>query len=216
MCSGAAVHPVHRGRPCRRDWRFWPRRPNTAKLACTDLCISVALGEPFSDETEPCDTLYLALEDSEQRLQARGQTVLGDRLPPENCYIGTLAGSLADRLPHQRSLSAPVAGHRPDRYRHLPEGACQRTRRLQPVRQGLQRYGHSQKHCGRAISVFCSYTICARRLSRATRLPAFWAIQGINGASDTNFVMVREERSDDITHFTAQAAMLSPRIWSCS
>ncbi|MFR2289758.1 MAG: AAA family ATPase, partial [Butyricicoccus sp.] len=67
-----------------------------------DLCISVALGEPFfGRKTEPCDTLYLALEDSEQRLQARGQTVLGDRLPPENCYIGTLAGSLADRLPHQ-------------------------------------------------------------------------------------------------------------------
>ena len=67
-----------------------------------DLCISVALGEPFfGRKTEPCDTLYLALEDSEQRLQSRGQTVLGDRLPPENCYIGTLAGSLADRLPHQ-------------------------------------------------------------------------------------------------------------------
>lgn len=168
-----------------------------------DLCISVALGEPFfGRKTEPCDTLYLALEDSEQRLQSRGQTVLGDRLPPENCYIGTLAGSLADRLPHQ--IEAFL--HRWPNIGLIVIDTFQKVR--VSARAGSNLYDKDYSDMGILKNIADAHNICILLVHHLRKAPEpgdpfvrILGTQGINGASDTNFVMVREERSDDITHF---------------
>lgn len=70
-----------------------------------DLCLSVAGGAPFlGRETERADTLYLALEDSPNRLQLRLAALLGGEAPPDGLFYGTVAGTIGDRLPHQLAV----------------------------------------------------------------------------------------------------------------
>lgn len=171
-----------------------------------DLCISVALGEPFfGRKTEQCDTLYLALEDSEQRLQSRGQIVLGSRLPPENCYIGTLAGSLADRLPHQIEAF----------LRRWPNIGLIVIDTFQKVRvsarAGSNLYDKDYSDMGILKNIADAHNICILLVHHLRKAPdpgdpfaRILGTQGINGAADTNFVMAREERSDETTHFYSE------------
>jgi hypothetical protein len=63
-----------------------------------DLCLSVSLGEPFLGiKTNKCDTLYLALEDSQNRLKTR-IAKLQPPSYPENFVATLTASELGDGL----------------------------------------------------------------------------------------------------------------------
>lgn len=67
-------------------------------LFAFDLCLSVAAGvQILGRDTNKSDTLYLALEDGNRRLQERMGKILtgkGIRAPPENCHLATAANPL--------------------------------------------------------------------------------------------------------------------------
>ena len=64
-----------------------------------DLCCAVAGGAPFLGmPTRQAACLYMALEDGEQRLQRRLDTLLGPAQTPQGLYYRTSASTLADGL----------------------------------------------------------------------------------------------------------------------
>ena len=64
-----------------------------------DLCCAVAGGTPFLGmPTRQAACLYMALEDGEQRLQRRLDTLLGPAQTPQGLYYRTSASTLADGL----------------------------------------------------------------------------------------------------------------------
>ncbi len=63
------------------------------------LCIKVAMGEEFLGfETNKSDTLYLALEDSNNRVKKRIKKILDDKSAPENFYIAVTSDTLGNGL----------------------------------------------------------------------------------------------------------------------
>ena len=69
---------------------------------CLDLCISVAKGQPFLEfETNQSECLYLALEDSFNRLQDRLQKVLGNKEIPEGFHLSIYCNPLNEGLIEQ-------------------------------------------------------------------------------------------------------------------
>lgn len=67
-----------------------------------DLAISVATGTTFlSRHTNQCEVLYLALEDSESRLQERQRQVLNGRTAPEKLFLTTRSQNLKNGLTEQ-------------------------------------------------------------------------------------------------------------------
>lgn len=77
-----------------------------------DLCLSVAMGRPFLGmKVNRCACLYIALEDSLNRLKERESRVLNGEPAPDNCYFATAAPTLDDgALPD--ALEAFIAAHR--------------------------------------------------------------------------------------------------------
>ncbi len=166
-----------------------------------DLCLSVAMGEPFlGHKTFQCDTLYLALEDSDRRLQARTYKVLGSRLPPENCYTGTMAGTLTDRLPHQIEAF----------LRRYPAVGLIVIDTFQMVRvsarAGSNLYDKDYSDMKILKQIADAHSICILVVHHLRKAPdtgdpfaRILGTNGLHGALDTSFVMTRENRSDEIT-----------------
>ena len=166
-----------------------------------DLCLALSEGRPFlGRKTEQCDTLYLALEDSENRLQKRIYDLLGAALPPENFYCGVLAGTISDRLPHQ--LEMFLHGH--------PNVGLVVIDTFQKVRDGSKAgadvYARDYKDVGALKELADRHGICVLLLHHLRKAgdssDPFARISGTNGifgAADTAFVMTRTERADDIT-----------------
>lgn len=166
-----------------------------------DLCLALSEGRPFlGRKTEQCDTLYLALEDSENRLQKRIYDLLGAALPPENFYCGVLAGTISDRLPHQ--LEMFLHGH--------PNVGLVVIDTFQKVRDGSKAgadvYARDYKDVGALKELADRHGICVLLIHHLRKAgdssDPFARISGTNGifgAADTAFVMTRTERADDIT-----------------
>ena len=166
-----------------------------------DLCLSVAMGEPFlGHKTFQCDTLYLALEDSDRRLQARIYKVLGNHLPPENCYTGTMAGTLVDRLPHQIEAF----------LRRYPAVGLIVIDTFQMVRvsarAGSNLYDKDYSDMKILKQIADEHNICILVVHHLRKAPdsgdpfaRILGTNGLHGALDTSFVMTRENRSDEIT-----------------
>lgn len=170
-----------------------------------DLCVSVARGAPFlGRETERADTLYLALEDSPNRLQMRLAAVLGGDAPPDGLFYGTAAGTIGDRLLHQLAVHL----HR------WPDTGLVVIDTFQKVRDGSRAgadiYARDYRDVGALKQFADAHGICillVHHLRKAgDAADPFARISGTNGllgAADTALVMTRDERQDDITTLSA-------------
>ena len=170
-----------------------------------DLCLSVAGGAPFlGRETERADTLYLALEDSPNRLQLRLAALLGGEAPPDGLFYGTVAGTIGDRLPHQLAVHL----HR------WPDTGLIVIDTFQKVRDGSRAgadiYARDYRDVGALKQFADAHGICillVHHLRKAgDAADPFARISGTNGllgAADTALVMTRDERQDDITTLSA-------------
>lgn len=75
-----------------------------------DLCLSVAAGTPFlGRDTVKSGCLYLALEDSQRRLQDRMNKVLDGKTAPQGFYFATSALDIGEGLLEQ--LEGHMAAH---------------------------------------------------------------------------------------------------------
>ena len=167
--------------------------------------MSVARGAPFlGRETERADTLYLALEDSPNRLQMRLAAVLGGDAPPDGLFYGTAAGTIGDRLPHQLAVHLhrwPATGLVViDTFQKVRDGS----------RAGADIYARDYRDVGALKQFADAHGICillVHHLRKAgDAADPFARISGTNGllgAADTALVMTRDERQDDITTLSA-------------
>ena len=163
-----------------------------------DLGLCVAAGLPFmGHKTNRCGVLYLALEDSLGRLQGRMNKVLGGKPPPPQFHFTTEAPKLDNGL--LETLSAHLVQH--------PETKLLIVDTLQKIRgQALPREsGYAQDYRemetvkefmdGRGVSILFVHH---NRKMKDDDDP-FNMISGTNGimgASDTTWVLMKDKRSD--------------------
>ena len=168
-----------------------------------DLCLSVAFGEDFIGyPTTQNGCLYLALEDSERRLQARLRKLLRGRNAPGNFYFSTTAHDLSHGLLDE--LTAFLAQH--------PDTRLIVIDTLQKVRApggSSDVYGRDYRDVGALKAFADAHGVCVLLVHHLRKMQAIGdpferisGTTGITGAADTTFVMARENRSDAETMFS--------------
>ena len=168
---------------------------------CLDMCISVATGTKFLGfSTNKADVLYLALEDSNARLQERMKKVLNGRKAPQGLAMGINAGTLQHGLIEQLEM-------------HLQENPSVKLiviDTFQKIRgeskRGESAYAADYTDCGKLKAFADSKKICLLLVHHMRKMrdisDTFANISGtagISGAADTMIAMNREKREDENT-----------------
>ena len=166
-----------------------------------DLGLSVAEGRVFlNHNTNKCGCLYLALEDSEHRLQDRMNKVLGGRRAPEHFDYATSAMEIGNGLIDQ--LEDYVKSH--------PETGLIIIDTLQKVRGAvsgnINAYSADYRDTGMLKAFADKHGLCVLLVHHLRKMgddgDPFSRIAGTNGifgAADTAMVMTRNKRNDDTT-----------------
>lgn len=166
-----------------------------------DLCLSVAAGTQFLGcRTIKSGCLYLALEDSERRLQERTNKILGDKDAPEGFDYATSALAVGEGLIEQ------LEGY----MKSKPETGLIVIDTLQKVRisaNGKENaYSADYKEMGILKSFADRHGVCLVLVHHLRKMgddgDPFNRISGTNGilgAVDSAFVMTRAKRTDTQT-----------------
>jgi hypothetical protein len=167
---------------------------------CLDLCVSVASGSSFlGHTTEQSGCLYLALEDSDRRLQTRLRAVLCGAQVPDGFDYSTTAAMIGNGLIEQ--LQNYVDQH--------PGTGLIIIDTLQKVRMGVQgresAYGADYREIGELKTFADKNNLCvllihhlrkAQRNESADPYERISGTNGIAGAADTMLVLTKE-RNDE-------------------
>ena len=166
--------------------------------AVLDLCCAVASGGWFLGKhanQSPC--LYLALEDSDNRLQSRLNKVLNGKDAPHEFYYATAAPGLANGLIEQ--LEGFMQGH-PD-TRLIVVDTFQKIRSSLGVK--VNAYGVDYADAGALKSFADKHSLCLLLVHHLRKMQddsdpfnRISGTSGILGAADTALVLTRDKRSD--------------------
>ena len=168
-----------------------------------DLCLSIASGSPFlRHRTNKTACLYLALEDSERRLKSRMNKLLDGRPAPQGFYFSTACASMDNGLFPQ--LEGFLKEH-PDTGLIILD-TFQKVRGASNGRESA--YSTDYKETG-ALKAFADHFNLSVLIVHHLRKmkdegDPFAMISGTNGimgAADTAWVMVKEERNSANTKF---------------
>ena len=166
-----------------------------------DLCLSVAAGNDFlNHKTVKSGCLYMALEDSERRLQDRMNKILSGAAAPDHFDYATSALDIGQGLIEQLE----------DYIKQKPETGLIVIDTLQKVRApqkaGNNAYGEDYREVGILKSFADQHGICLLLVHHLRKMAddtdAFNRISGTNGimgAVDTALVMTRAKRTDTQT-----------------
>lgn len=166
-----------------------------------DLCLSVASGEKFlNHNTNQCQCLYLALEDSKYRLKDRMIKVLNGKEPSPNFDFSIKCGNLNNNLINQLN----------EYITKKPTTGLIVIDTLQKIRGSSSKsdsaYGNDYKELGILKSFADEKDICILLVHHLRKMgdsgDVFSRISGTNaimGASDTIFILDREKRTDNDT-----------------
>lgn len=166
-----------------------------------DLCLSVASGRSFLGyNTNKSGCLYLALEDSENRLQDRVRKVLQGETAPENFYYALQSNDLAHGL----------IGQLEQFIEHVPGVKLIVIDTLQKVRGMMNRcdnaYSQDYNDAGALKSFADTHNLCVLLVHHLRKMSddsdPFNRISGTNGilgAADTAITLTRTKRSDGET-----------------
>ena len=166
-----------------------------------DLCLSVASGEKFlNHNTNQCQCLYLALEDSKYRLKDRMIKVLNGKEPSPNFDFSIKCDSLNNNLINQLNeyiIKKPTTGL-------IVIDTLQKIRGNSSKSDSA--YGNDYKELGMLKSFADEKDICILLVHHLRKMgdsgDVFSRISGTNaimGASDTIFILDREKRTDNDT-----------------
>ena len=171
-----------------------------------DLCLSVAAGKPFLGRpTHKCDCLYLALEDSENRLQDRIRKVLEGPflekiVAPDNFFYSLQASDLSNGLIDQLEQ---FIESRPD-ARLIVIDTLQKVRGALGGREGA--YSQDYREVGALKAFADKHGLCVLLVHHLRKMAddsdPFNRISGTNGilgAADTAITLTRAKRTDDET-----------------
>lgn len=166
-----------------------------------DLCLSVAAGTPFlGRDTVKSGCLYLALEDSQRRLQDRMNKVLDGKTAPQGFYFATSALDIGEGLLEQ--LENHMAAH--------PDTGLIVIDTLQKVRGAANSkenaYSADYREVGALKAFADKHGVCLLLVHHLRKMAddsdPFNRISGTNGimgAADSVFVLSRKKRSDTQT-----------------
>ena len=166
--------------------------------AVLDLCCAVASGGWFLGKhanQSPC--LYLALEDSDNRLQSRLNKVLNGKDAPRDFYYATVAPGLANGLIEQ--LEAFMQEH-PD-ARLVVVDTFQKVRSIMGGKANA--YGVDYADAGALKAFADKHGLCLLLVHHLRKMQddsdpfnRISGTSGILGAADTALVLTRDKRSD--------------------
>ena len=164
-----------------------------------DLCCAVAGGTPFLGmPTRQAACLYMALEDGEQRLQSRLDTLLGPAPAPQGLYYRTGAASLADGL--ELELETFLQRH-PD-CKLVVVDTLQKVRGADTAQAGSL-YAADYAVMGRLKAFADQHKLCLLLVHHLRKMAddadPFNRIAGSNGifgAVDAAIVLTRDKRED--------------------
>lgn len=155
------------------------------------LCMQIAKGEPFWGlKTHQGDVLYIALEDSRERLQQRVNTITDE--PSEHLHFATDCSPLGEEL--ERELGAFVLAH-PD-TRLIVIDTFQRIRSDKQQLSYANDYAEVThlKEIADAMDVCILLVHHTRKLTDSDRLNEISGTNGIAGSADTLMILNREKR----------------------
>lgn len=163
-----------------------------------DLCLAVARGIPFLDrETHSCGCLYLALEDSENRLKSRMLTLMPTGEIPPNFLFCLTALDLANGLIDQ--LEGYLQSH-PDTGMIVID-TLQKIRGPSARSEGAYRYDY--REMGQIKSFADKHGILVLLVHHLRKMAddsdphnRISGTNGIMGAADTSLVLSRAKRTD--------------------
>lgn len=166
-----------------------------------DLCVSVATGTKFLGHmTNKSGSLYLALEDSNCRLQERLKKVLNGRTPPKDFAMSIKALDL------EHGLLGQLEGF----LKENPNTKLIVIDTFQKIRNAIKRgesaYTADYREAGQLKSFADLHKICimlVHHTKKAKDLSDTFAnvsgTMGLTGAADTMIVMSKENREDEET-----------------
>ena len=157
------------------------------------ICLSVAKGEPFWGlKTMRSDVLYLALEDSEQRLQRRMLTLTSE--PTPRLHFALSCSPLGCEL--EKELAYFIAKHPLTRLIVIDTLQKIRADNSQP------NYADDYRDISRLKSIADGLGICillvhhTRKLGDSDRFNEISGTNGIAGSADTLMVLTKEKRTE--------------------
>ena len=166
-----------------------------------DLCISVTSGKQFlGRETKQCSALYLALEDSKNRLQSRINAILQGEIAPEKLKYSIECDPLDNGLIEQ--LTAYME--------EVPDTGLIVIDTMQKIRGKMRAsenaYGYDYKEMGQLKAFADKYGICLLLVHHLRKgkddgdvFMNFSGTNGIIGAADTMLALSRDKRDDEKT-----------------
>lgn len=169
------------------------------------LCLAVAVGEQFLGyRTNPCECLYLALEDSQRRLKARMNKLLAGKKAPAGFQFATAAGSIDKGLFDELE----------DFLRRHPDTGLIVIDTLQRVRGSANgkegAYAADYREVGALKAFADKHSIAVLLVHHLRKMKdegdPFNMISGTNGimgAADTTMVLTKEKRGDNNATFSA-------------
>lgn len=166
-----------------------------------DLCLSVCRGSEFLGmKTEKSDCLYLALEDSMNRLQSRMRKVLGDSIAPNNLDYAIQANTLDTGLMQQ--LESYYAEH--PNAGLIVIDTFQKIRGASGRNEGAYKYDYRETGMLKAFADRHKIAILLVHHLRKMADDAdphnrISGTNGIMGAADTSIVLTRTKRGDENT-----------------
>lgn len=166
-----------------------------------DLCISVATGTRFLGfDTNKSGVLYLALEDSNNRLQERMKKVLNGRKAPKEFAMSIHAADLGHGLIEQ--LTKFIEQNPQTKLIVIDTFAKIRA----DMRRGESAYTADYREAGQLKAFADAYKICVVLVHHTKKMRDISDVfanisgtQGLTGASDTMLVLSKENREDENT-----------------
>ncbi len=164
-----------------------------------DMCLKVSAGERFLDkETTKGECLYLALEDTQRRLQDRMNKILDGGEAPEGFFYATASHSIDDGLLEE--LEVQMEEH--------PETSLIVIDTLEKVRPSASgkdsAYSKDYKDVGALKAFADEYNVCVLLVHHIRKMSddsdPFNRISGTNaimGAADTILLITKEKRDSD-------------------
>lgn len=168
-----------------------------------NLSLDVTYGDSFLGfETHEVGVLYMALEDSENRLKERISMMIGERQVPNNLYLAFNAEDMGDGL--IEALKREMLAH-PD-IRLIIVDTMAKIRSKVTHKNGVNSYASDYVELGMMKKFADERGICVLLISHLRKMPdaadpfnMILGSTGILGAVDTAIVMTRDERISEKT-----------------
>lgn len=172
-----------------------------------DLCYCVCTGQPFLEfETTKSACFYLALEDSDSRLQERIKKVFGDKDIPDNLHLATKCEPLDKGLIEQ--LENKLEEY-PD-IKLIVIDTLQKVRGVQGRNQNA--YDYDYKEIGKLKEFADKHKICILVVHHLRKMKDYddpfnniSGSTGIPGVADTTILLYKDKITDVNANFMTQS-----------